>query len=102
MAEVLSIELIRATPSGIARFAKGQSPLNAEGKEITVETPNGGTTDMLPTVKSIKFFKFEIDSGRVWMGPCYLITLEDDLKMTVNATNVALTLYQNEKKQTMT
>ena len=100
MAEVLSIELIRATPSGIARFAKGQPPLNADGKTITVEASNGvGTVDMLPTVKSIKFFKFEIDSGRVWLGPCYLITLEEDLKMTVNAANVAVTLYQNEKKQ---
>ena len=56
------------------------------------------TGTLLPTVKAIRFYKYEIDAGRVWLGPCYLITLEEDLKMVVNAANVAITLYQNEKK----
>jgi hypothetical protein len=100
MAEVLSVELIKPTSSGIARFAKGQPPIGTDGHPIMATSEGGeeiGT--LLPTVKAIKFFKYEIDSGRVWTGPCYLITLEEDLKMVVNAANVAVTLYQNEKKQ---
>ena len=99
MAEVLSVELIRPTSSGIARFAKGQPPIGVDGHPVMAKNKDGEETEiLLPTVKAIRFFKYEIDSGRVWKGPCYLVTLEEDLKMVVNAANVAITLYQNEKK----
>ena len=100
MAEVISIELRDPTPTGIARFAIGQPPIGADGNPVMNESDNPEIdgTPILPTVKKIKYFKFEIDSGRVWQGPCYLITFEEDLKMVVDKNDVTLTLYRNEKK----
>ena len=100
MAEVLSIELKRATPTGIARFTVGRSPIGTDGTPVPNESvnPEIDGTPILPTVKAIKFFKYEIDTGRVWLGPCFLVTLEEDLKMVVDKNDVSLTLYRNEKK----
>jgi len=100
MAEVISIELRNPTPTGIARFAIGQPPIGADGTPVLNESENPeiDETPILPTVKAIKYYKFEIDTGRVWQGPCYLITFEEDMKMVVDKNDVTLTLYRNEKK----
>jgi hypothetical protein len=100
MAEVLSIELKRLTPTGIARFTVGISPIGADGTPVLNDSTNPEIdgTPVLPTVKTIKFFKHEIDTGRIWVGPCFLVTLEEDLKMVVDKNDVSLTLYRNEKK----
>jgi len=100
MAEVISIELKKATPSGISRFTIGMAPIGIDGTPVLNESnnPEIDGTPILPTVKAIKYFKFEIDSGRIWQGPCFLVTLEEDLKMVVDKNDVSLTLYRNEKK----
>lgn len=95
MAEILSIELKKATPSGIARFSVGKPPLGV-GDEVLM-TEEGGEP-ILPVVQKIKRYKFEIDTGRIFQGPSYLITFEEDLKMVVDSNDVALILYRNEKK----
>jgi len=100
MAELISIELKKATPSGIARFTVGLTPIGVDGTPVldTSNNPEIDETPVLPTVKAIKYFKFEIDSGRIWQGPCFLVTFEEDLKMVVDKNDVSLTLYRNEKK----
>jgi len=100
MAELISIELRKATPSGIARFTVGLTPIGVDGTPVldVSNNPEIDETPVLPTVKAIKFFKHEIDTGRVWLGPCFLVTLEEDLKMVVDKNDVSLTLYRNEKK----
>lgn len=100
MAEVISIELRSPTPTGIARFTILHPPIGVDGTPVLSESDNPEIdgTPILPTVKAIKYYKFEIDSGRVWQGPCFLVTFEEDLKMVVDKNDVSLTLYRNEKK----
>jgi hypothetical protein len=97
MAEILSIELKKATPSGISRLALGKPPLGV-GDEILMTSSEDNPQPILPTVKKIQRYKFEIDQGRIFQGPSYLVTFEEDLKMVVDANDVALVLYRNEKK----
>jgi hypothetical protein len=94
MAEIIAIELKIPTPSGFARFTINQHPLDGNGSVVIGEDDAA----LLPTVKKITGFKHEIDSGRVFVGPCYLVTLEEDLKLVVDKNDVALVLYRNEKK----
>lgn len=94
MAEIKAISLKHPEANGIARFVVGEHPIAADG--TILEDKDGQIA--LPAVKGIRFFKHEIAGGSLYVGPCYLVTVEEDFKIIVPKENIGLVVYQNEKK----
>lgn len=59
--------------------------------------PAVGTELIGPAVKSINFYETGCNSGRVYRGPCYVISFEEsNQKRVVPATNVIDIMYDTE------